>query len=240
MREKAIIVGLTVAMLSSTSYALDPLGPPKALLGQDHWSLGVEYAYSETDVDLSDGTFLGSPMADASSQLQANRAYANLRYGLRDNLDVFARLGAATFEMSLLQEGDADLAWGLGAAGTLYNTVKLDWGLLVQYSSGESKGHGLPPVWTFASQVEVWTLQVATGPTYQVREDLAVYGGLFYDMLTGEYEGNALEWDLQEDDRFGGFVGLDWELKEDTYWTVELQYAGSTFAIATGLRWTFD
>ena len=40
--------------------------------------------------------------------------------------------------------------------------------------------------------------------------------------------------------RLGAFAGLDWAVKENIHWTMEFQYAGSTLAIATGLRWTFD
>jgi len=157
-----------------------------------------------------------------------------------NNIDVFARLGATIVDLPLLQEGDAGFAWGLGAAATVYHTQKLDWGLLAQFSRGQSKEHNPPSVWTRAAETQVQSLQVAAGPTYQVREDLAAYGGIFYHLLWGDYESTLTRWDLEGDDFFGVFVGLDWCVKKDAHWSVEFQYAGATFAVTTGLRWIFD
>ncbi len=239
MRAKAIIVGLTITLFGSASYALDPLGPPKALLKQGQWSVGLEYAYSQTDTELNDGSFSNNtPIPDRSSQLRANEAYVNLRYGpVHGVLDVFGRLGVVAFEGPELQDGDADIAFGLGAAATLWKTgEKLDWGVLVQFGRGESSSHGL----FSPTEIEAWSLQVAGGPTYRVRDDMKLYGGLFLDFLWGEFDAPSYEWDIEEDDPLGVFVGLDWTVKENTDWTVEFQYAGSTLAVATGLRWTFD
>ncbi len=238
MREKTIIVGLTLALFSSASYALDPLGPPKALLKEGQWSVGLEYAYSQTDTELEDGSFNGTPLPDSSSQLRANEAFVNLRYGpWHGVLDVFGRLGVVAFKDPSLQDGDADIAFGLGAAATLWHTgEKLDWGALLQFGRGESSSHGIA-----RTEIEAWSLQVAGGPTYQVRDDMKLYGGLFLDFLWGEFEGSGrFKYDLEQNDPFGVFVGLDWTVKENTDWTVEFQYAGSTLAVATGLRWTFD
>jgi opacity protein-like surface antigen len=239
MREKTIIVGLIIALFGSTGYALDPLGPPKALLKEGQWSVGLEYAYSQTNTELEDGSLRGTPLPDRSSQLRANEAFVNLRYGppLHGVVDVFGRLGVVAFKDPTLQDGDADIAFGLGAAATVWKTgEKLDWGALVQFGRGESSTRGSP-----SSEIEAWSLQMAAGPTYQIRDDMALYGGLFLDFLWGEFEGsNRLDWDMEQNDPFGVFVGLDWTVKENADWTVEFQYAGSTLAIATGLRWTFD
>ena len=164
----------------------------------------------------------------------------NFRYGVCNNVDVFARLGATIIDLPLLQEGDAGLVWGLGAAATIYRTQKLDWGLLAQFSLGQSKEHNPPSVWTRAAETHVQSLQVAAGPTYQVREDLAAYGGAFYHLLWGDYESALSQWDLEVDHPWGAFAGLDWRVKKDTHWSAEIQYAGATFAVTTSLRWIFD
>ncbi len=117
----------------------------------------------------------------------------------------------------------------------MYDTDKLDWGLLVQFSSGVSPwGSGA------TSEIEAWSFQVATGPSYRIRDDLAAYGGIFYHLLRGERETPFDEEDLDENDPIGGLVGLDWQVKENAHWTFELQYAGATFAIGTGLRWMLN
>jgi opacity protein-like surface antigen len=240
VRRRAVLVGVVILFLSPAGYALDPVGPPQALLGQGNWGLGVEYSYSETRVVLNDGTLVGACVLDDSTQLQAHASYVNLRYGVSRNVDVFARLGAAKIDLPLLQEGDAGFAWGLGAAVTIYHAQQLDGGLLVQFSRGQSQEHNPATVWTRAAETQVQSLQVAAGPTYRIREDLAVYGGAFYHLLWGDYESTLTRWDLKADHPFGAFAGLDWHVKEDAHWSVELQYAGATFAIAAGLRWIFD
>jgi hypothetical protein len=240
VRKRTIVVGVAILSLSSASHALDSLGPPQALLGQGRFGLGVEYSYSETHVALKDGVLMDAPVVDDSTQMQAYGARVNLRYGVCDNVDAFARLGATAIDLPLLQEGDAGFAWGLGVAATVYHTQKLDWGLLVQFSRGQSKEHNPASVWTRAAETKVQSLEVAAGPTYQVREDLAAYGGVFYHLLWGDYTSALARWDLKGDDAFGGFVGLDWRIEEDAHWSMELQYAGATFAVTTGLRWIFD
>jgi hypothetical protein len=242
MWRKTVITGLACLSLASTSYALDPIGPPKALLGKGHWSLGVEYAYSETDVDPSN---IDSPFVPelSSQELATNLAYANLRYGLWDNVDLFARAGAATFDLDTdlgTFSGEAGFAWGVGAAATLYHTDKFAWGLLAQFSSQNSTGRSAMFGVGDTAQLELLSVQIATGPTYQIKDDLAAYGGIFYYALDGEMDTEWGTWDLGEKNPVGGFAGLDWQVKEDAYLNVEVQYAGTAFAVATGLRWVFE
>jgi hypothetical protein len=239
MWKKTIITGLTCLSLASASYALDPIGPPKALLGQGHWGLGVEYAYSEADADASnvESTFAGLHVP--TETLEANRAYVKLRYGLRDQVDLFARAGAAKFALSETlgsTSGEAGFAWGLGAAATLYHTDRLDWGVLAQFSGGKAT----TAFFSDDGQLEMYSLQIAAGPTYQIKDDLAVYGGIFYYMLDGEVDSFFGTWDLGEDSPVGLFAGLDWAVKEDAFLNVEIQYGETAFAVATGLRWVLQ
>lgn len=83
---------------------------------------------------------------------------------------------------------------------------------------------------------------MAGGPTYQICDEMAVFGGLFYNMLDGELDRDIgapvdLDADLEEENPFGVFAGLDWALKENAHLAFEVQYAGSTYAVAAGLRW---
>jgi hypothetical protein len=238
MWRKTLVTGLTCLSLASASYALDPIGPPKALLGQGHWSLGVEYAYSEADVDASNVDFTFPSLPIPTEPLTANRAYVNLRYGLWDQVDLFARAGAVTFDAHSgwsAISGQPGFAWGLGTGATLYQTDRLVWGALAQFSGGKSTGKN--DVGDGDAQVEMYSIQIAAGPTYQIKDDLAVYGGIFYYMLDGELDASFGTWDLSEDSPVGLFAGLDWAVKEDAFLNVEIQYGETAFAVATGLRW---
>jgi hypothetical protein len=243
MWKTAIVVGLICLFLASASYALDPIGPPKAFLGQGHWSLGVEYAHTDIDTEPGDTVSPWAPYLSRSFHI--DRAYANVRYGVCSHVDLFARLGATAFEQDIYAfgpgfQGGADFAWGLGGAVTLYREGKLDIGLLAQYSHGESSEDAGPIGDEYHSEIEVQTVQVAAGPTYQLQDDLAAYGGLFAFTLDGEYDGILEEWDFDANSAFGLFAGLNWEIKEDALLNVEFQYVGSGFAVATGLRWMFE
>ena len=47
-------------------------------------------AVSEIRVALNNGVLVGAPIVNGSTQLRAHAPYANLRYGVRNNVDVFA------------------------------------------------------------------------------------------------------------------------------------------------------
>jgi len=243
MKRNVLAAGVIVLFLSCAAYALDPLGPPKALVGRNNWSLGVEYAFSETDSELSNVVFNGAPVRDLPSKgLKATRGYATPRYGVLDNLDLFGRIGAiGQVESPILRiepfVGDVGLVWGFGAAVTLYDSDRLDWGVVAQWSRSRTEEDQFSATGHTHRELEVDSLQIATGPTVQVREDLSVYGGAFYHALDGEFEDPVARFDMEEDSSFGGFVGVDWAVKENVHWIVEVQNTGTAFAAATGLKW---
>ena len=120
-------------------------GLPRPFVGRNNWSLGVDYAFSDTDSELSNVVFNGAPVRDLPSKgFKANRAYATPRYGVLDNLDVFGRIGAiGLVESPILRlepfVGDVGLAWGFGAAVTVYDSDRLDWGVVAQWSRSRTE-----------------------------------------------------------------------------------------------------
>jgi opacity protein-like surface antigen len=108
MRKRLLVVVLVVSLLSSAVMALDPMGPPTAGLTQGQWSAGLDYAFSETDLDF-DGKFDmyigGSSIYPGSfsdkltfEAVEMHKGYLNIGYGIRDNWEVFFRLGGARAE----------------------------------------------------------------------------------------------------------------------------------------------
>ncbi len=243
MKRSTLAVGLIVLFLSCAAYALDPLGPPKAIVGRNNWSLGVDYAFSDTDSELSNVVFMGAPVRDLPSKgFKANRVYATPRYGVLNNVDVFARIGGiGLVESPILRlepfVGDVGPAWGFGVAVTVYDCDRLDWGVVAQWSRSRTEEDQYGVTGNVHRELEVDSLQIATGPTYQAREDLNLYGGIFYHALDGEFEDPSAQFDMEQDSSFGGFAGLDWAVKEDVHWFLEAQSTGTAFAAATGLRW---
>ena len=59
------VVFVATSFSSSLSFALDPMGPPAATLKQGQPSIGVEYSYSEMDIE-ADNIKLGNSLAICS------------------------------------------------------------------------------------------------------------------------------------------------------------------------------
>jgi len=245
MKRSALAGGLVVLFLSGAAYALDPLGPPKAILGRNNWSLGIDYAFSDTDSELSNVVFEGTPGGSRPSKgFKANRVYVTPRYGVLDNLDIFGRIGGiGLVESPILRlepfVGDVGPAWGFGAAATVYDSDRFDWGVIAQWSRSKTEEDQFGVTAHIHRELEVDSLQIATGPTCRVREDLSFYGGGFYHLLDGEFEDPSAQFDMEEDNSFGGFAGLNWAVKEDVHWFLEAQTTGSAYAAAMGLKWLF-
>ena len=141
MGKKTVVATLTILFLGSASYALDPLGPPKALLDQGQWSPSVEYAYSEIRVELDNRLRHRRRISGGLDRDPANKAYANLRYGVLGNVDLFGRVGLVDVRRSEIW-AKRGMRTSPGAWAPPLRSVirkKLDWGVLVQLSRGESE-----------------------------------------------------------------------------------------------------
>ena len=113
-----VIVGLGVP----TAFALDPMGPPSAALQKGQFGAGAEYASSEMDVKLNEGkankwgyTWQGTTLLDwceecgklpsmTIANLNVDKVYANLAYGITDNWEAFLRLGGADIDFRYAKE----------------------------------------------------------------------------------------------------------------------------------------
>lgn len=123
---------------------------------------------------------------------------------------------------------------------TLHDSDRLDWGVLAQWSRSRTEEDQFGTTAHIHRELQIDSLQIATGPTYQIREDLDLYAGGFYHALDGEFKDPLAQFDMAEDSSFGGFAGLDWAVKENVHWTVEVQNTGTALAAATGLKWLFQ
>lgn len=152
----SLAVGLIiVGALSSVAFALPMMGPPKAMVGQEQWSIGLGYSYSQMDLEASGksredpGSGVWAPWQSSKHDvldLTSNIVLGQLGYGVAENLDVFLYLGASDAQDDMketLSEGipgdkytglDAGfgLAYGFGARATFLQDGDVTWGGLVQ------------------------------------------------------------------------------------------------------------
>ncbi|MBA7477525.1 hypothetical protein ES707_12936 [subsurface metagenome] len=262
------------------AFALDTMGLPAAGLRQGQYSVGVDYSHSKMDLKLSEGIqhdyVYGS--YDISWDLEAlilkdfkvDRGYLNLGYGISDMIEAFLRVGGATgkFGDSLWEgeeefDGDWDFSIGAGAKATFYEDDKLKIGGLIQVSWNQFDGTLKPDDWpTFYYpgadniKIEITEVQIAVGPTYELEEDVLIYGGPFYHYVNGELDDtysyfeidednieyfltSEYHWAMEEDASYGGYIGTRLELAEDCSFNMEYQLTGAAYCIGASIRWRF-
>jgi len=161
----SLAVGLImVGALSSVASALPAMGPPKAMVGQDQWSIGLGYSYSQMDLEGSGksredpGSGVWAPWQSSKhdiKDLTSNIVLGQLGYGVAENLDVFAYLGVSDAQDEMKETlsdgipGDKykgldcgfGFAWGLGARATFLRDGDVTWGGLIQ-AIWENPGDG--------------------------------------------------------------------------------------------------
>lgn len=143
-----------ISIYASSSMALVPIGPPRALLGQGERGIGVSYSHESMDLS-GDGDYNhqaaggGWLIQDTDFEIQdlvSDPIFASLHYGILQNCDVFLRIGVANakddVEGSTTPPGTPffngrdgaslnaghEFAWGVGTRATFYETENVSWG----------------------------------------------------------------------------------------------------------------
>lgn len=205
------VIIMVVGVCSLPALALPPMGPPKAILGENQWAIGFEYAHQKMDLEL-----FGKTQEDLGAgwlpwdytkykieDLTSNMFLGSLGYGICENLDAFVYAGVADDKDDITEilgngssgnqyygtGGDYEVAWGFGTRATFYQEGNLTWGGLFQMvwsgiDSSDLKLQG-DPVFSGDLELDFWEIQVAAGPT--VRYDgFSIYGGPFFHFVKGD------------------------------------------------------
>ena len=202
------IFALVFAGLSgSTTFALDPIGPPSVDLEQGQLGAQVMYSYTKMDLELSDGKWsehLGGVFQGAGEAIpitikdfEINKVCAGLEFGADDNGTAFLRLGAtrAKFGDSIWRageefDGSTDFTIGGGAKATLLERGNLKLGVVLQANWSRFDGRLGADDW-FADDVirmDLAELQIAAGATQKWSQGMWIYGGPFVYYVKGEFK----------------------------------------------------
>ena len=243
-----VIFLMGAGLWSSAALALAPMGPPMASLQQGQYSAGVDYSYSEMDVEVS-----GFGLTVTQKDVETNMIFANLGYGVVPNLEVFVRLGAANADFQGFS-GDTQFAYGFGTKATFAQAGNLTWGGLFQMSWLNSEDSGTLIIdghtATGTAEIDAYEIQIAVGPTYEV-QGCRIYGGPFLHFIGGDFDlsgtvtgpvvsgSGSFSFDVEQESEFGGFVGAQFDLAQNTSLCVEYQLTGDAWAIGTGIVWRF-
>jgi len=229
----SIFILVLFGLGSSTSLALDLMGPPASGVKQGQFHIGADFSFSQMDLELKDGLwveYLDGVFSDAGGatsftlkDFEADRLYANLGYGIADNWDVFVRLGGADaqFGDSIWQDHESfdsgtEIAIGGGIKATFYEEGNLKLGALIQASWVQFDGQLKAPHWTAADSVEIdiTQIQIAVGATCRLTDQLSIYGGPFLHLVDGDLDDEYSE----IDEGTGGLLTshYSWSVQEDS------------------------
>lgn len=273
------VVFMIVIVTNSAVLALTPMGPPKAMLGQDRWDIGVEYSYQTMDLEAStkdiDIEYLPELYITTRkgkyeiNDFKSNVILGRLGYGISDSWDAFVRLGAVDGQCDLEQtysdgarheykdfDGSFGLAWGFGTRATFWQDGELSWGGLFQMTWMEPddssiSGTLLPDNLHYSgtADIDIREIQIAVGPTWRIEDNVRIYGGPFLHYVDGDLDVKSdtkitvpvvveaemkSSGDLEEKSQFGGYVGANFDVDENTSCFIEYQLTDDAWAIGLG------
>ena len=205
------VIFMVVCVCSSAALALPPMGPPKAILGENQWAIGFGYAHQEMDLelfgktreDLGAGWLPWDYTKYKIEDLTSNMFLGSLGYGVCENWDTFVYAGAAGNKDEITEtlasgssgnqyygaSSDYEAAWGFGTRVTFCQDGNLTWGGLFQmvWSSVDSSNLKLrgDPVFSGDLELDFWEIQIAAGPTLQL-DGFSIYGGPFLHFVKGD------------------------------------------------------
>jgi len=256
---------MVICSVSSSVYALDPLGPPVCDLRKGEYKGGIDISLSRQDLDTTPSKFTETINGETNSgtadlgtlkDFQTYRAYATLAYSPMYNWEAFVRLGGAIgmlgdefWSESEEFESRRELALGGGLRATFYEELALKIGGVVQANLSQFDGKLDASHWSAPDilEIEMFEIQVALGAMYLFSERFAVYGGPFAHLIYGDIDyvnsredNNTLiirkfNWDIEDDINYGGYFGAQFKLRRDCSVNIEYQQTNNAQAIGASL-----
>ena len=202
---------ITIAVLfGSPAWALTFMGPPASDVKQGELFLGFDYSNSEVDFEFRGNTQNGV-LANVDRDLYLGRA----GIGLIDGLEVFGRFGVGEIE-----DLGNESVWGFGSRVTFIEKDDISWGALFQLMSLSADETGNLGGGTLDGDFDVYEYQFAIGPTF----DNTVYFGPFVHFIEGDADlAGAGSVDIEQESEFGLYIGVMWELGNETSLNIEFQ-----------------
>jgi hypothetical protein len=220
MEKKIALLAVALIIVSASNpvvLALSLMGPPKALLGQDRWDIGIEYDHQTMDLEATGDiteTQIDPPNPDFVSvekvkhninDIKSNIVMVRAGYGINDDWDAFVRVGVVDAQADIEQihsdgaedkykgfDGGFGLAWGFGTRATFWQDEEISWGGLFQVTwlkPGDSSiDLSGDPVFTGDAEINIWEVQIAAGPTMRLDDNFRVYGGPFLHFVNGDLD----------------------------------------------------
>lgn len=239
---------ITIIVICSTqAFAFDPMGPPTARYKSLIAGAALQYSWSELDVERESVPSLGLT-STTIEDLEINKIYGNFGVGLTDDVEIFFLVGGGDADPDEGNDSDTALLLGGGMKFTLMKEEPWKWGLLVQtswgkFDFGEDSSTVNGNAVTVEEEDELYNIQLAIGPSYDLTDDIIIYGGPFFHWIRGEaeldYTINGVpgksDVDLEEEHVLGGYIGTEIAISETLTFNVEFQATGAGEAVGMSL-----
>jgi hypothetical protein len=223
---KRVVITIIVVLFAGPVWALTYMGPPTSDIEAGQFGIGFDYSESETNIEIKG-------LSGVLTDVEANTHFARFILGIGDGAELSARVGTDEIE-----DLGNEFAWGLGVKATLVESGSLNWGALFQLTGLYGDETDTVSGFAITGDFDVYEYQVAVGPTLKINS-LSVYGGPFVHFIDGDGDirilGTTLSYDFEQESEFGGYVGLSWNMGENTSFAVEYQATDDADAIGIGL-----
>jgi hypothetical protein len=212
------------------------------------------------DVELTQGKWTeslngitidaGEAVSFDLKDFETSKIYATFGYGIWEGCELYLRLGGVNTEFgdSIWEagekfEGDTNYSFSLGSRATFYRIGDLDIGRLIQFSWSNIDGDLEVPLSAYPQpddvDIELLEINFAIGATYTAPNGTSIYGGPFIHLVSGDLEDEYTDtsgltsnysWDIGETSIFGGYLGTQLYISENSYLNIEYQRTGGADA----------
>ena len=209
---KRLVITIVV-LFGSPVWALTYMGSPASDVKQGELFLGFDYSSGKVDYEFR-GDTLNGILRHVDSDLYLGRA----GIGLIDGLEVFGRFG-----VSEIEELGNESAWGFGTRTTFVKKGNVSWGALFQLTSLSAEETGRIGDYELNGDFDVYEYQLAIGPTFD-NNGSSIYFGPFFHFIDGDADLTSFgSVDIEEESEFGVYIGILWELADNTTLNIEFQ-----------------
>lgn len=233
---RKLLMAIMVFCAAGQAFGLTPLGPPVATLERKEFATGLGYSHSRFDIKAS-----MSGLSVIAEDQEIDTYMANLIFGLDEKWELQIDLGASTVDIEDM-DNSGDFTGGLVLRRTLSQSEKIKWGIVgsVHWYEASGSGEFLGVPW---SEENRWReFQFALGPSYK-DGPFCLYGGPLIHLIDGDGKatiaGVPFSADIEQDDWFGGYIGMIIDSNDRTSLGIEYQVTGSAYAIGASIRFAF-
>jgi hypothetical protein len=204
---------------------------------QGQFGVGLNYTIGEMDLEFS-----ASGVSSETGEVESDMLFVDLGYGIMDQWEGFVRLGISKYEIEEWDGGN-EFAYGFGTKVTISEQDAITWGGLFQMTWVEGDDN----IFGFDVDVDAYEIQLAIGPTYEA-DGMRIYGGPFLHLLDGDGKASGIvpgwgpasaTFDMEQESVFGGYVGAQFDIAENSCVNVEAQFTGDAWAISGGIGFGF-